>query len=456
MSYYPSQNLPYRRPSDKPTTPPATAPPGGHAPTPSPTSLYYPRQEYQPSSAPPIPQAVQGHPYAYYPGYAYDYNNYPRQPSGSTAPAQSPILGERSPADFSPGYPYDPRQQRPAQQFYSQQQFYQWQGYNYPAPPPPQSAPPPPEQVIGKRSPEEKEQELPVDKKKRKKVALVVKKEEAPLDIPGPAMKSRLKPPRQAQSAWQMFFADELVRAKAEHADLPGKLNVAQIAKDAGTAYSNLDPERKAFYAAKVQAAKEQHTREYMAWQAALTPEDIRLENAFRAQQRRDGKSRKANIKDPNAPRKPLSAYFLFLKSIREDAELRAKVWGAEAETTKQSVLAAQRWRALTDVEKQPYLQRAEADKLHYDTTKRQYEDDAAARSRGETVPSRSVDVKPPNVEIPLSLKLALSPVAPDLEQLSGFDDILPDQEWGDLNNMMGEKDEKPDKESFSEFLTDP
>jgi hypothetical protein len=192
-----------------------------------------------------------------------------------------------------------------------------------------------------------------VDKKRKRKVAAVVKKEDAPLDVPGPAMKSRLKPPRQAQSAWQMFFADELVRAKAEHADLPGKLNVAQIAKDAGTAYSNLDPERKAFYAAKVQAAKEQHAREYIAWQAALTPEDIRLENAFRAQQRRDGKSRKANIKDPNAPRKPLSAYFLFLKSIREDAELRAKVWGAEAETTKQSVLAAQRWRALTDVEKQ-------------------------------------------------------------------------------------------------------
>lgn len=178
--------------------------------------------------------------------------------------------------------------------------------------------------------------------------------------IPKPPAKSHLHPPRQAQSAWQLFFTDELNKAKAAHAGQtsPGgtphaaKLNVAQIAKDAGASYANLNEEQKVYYGKKVHESKEQYSKDLAAWQATLTPEDIRAENAFRTQQRKDGKSRKGNLKDPNAPKKPLSAYFLFLKGIREDDELRARVWAEETETTKQSVLAAERWRSLSDDEK--------------------------------------------------------------------------------------------------------
>jgi hypothetical protein len=217
----------------------------------------------------------------------------------------------------------------------------------------------------GKKEKEKKEEptlkrpatpEEPEEKASKKKKA---KKEEEKL-APKPPAKSHLHPPRQAQSAWQLFFTDELNKAKAaaQQGNSPGgtphhaKLNVAQIAKDAGVAYANLNDEQKAYYAEKVQESKEQYAKDLAAWQATLTPEDIRAENAFRAQQRKEGKSRKGNLKDPNAPKKPLSAYFLFLKSIREDDELRAKVWGDESETTKQSVLAAERWRGLTDDEK--------------------------------------------------------------------------------------------------------
>ena len=83
-----------------------------------------------------------------------------------------------------------------------------------------------------------------------------------------------------------------------------------------------------------------------------LTPEDIKRENAYRTAQRKAGKSRKGNIKDPNAPKKPLSAYFMFLQRIRSDAELVKEVFGDETETTKQSVLAAGKWRSMTDDER--------------------------------------------------------------------------------------------------------
>ncbi|WVO16044.1 hypothetical protein L204_103709 [Cryptococcus depauperatus] len=219
---------------------------------------------------------------------------------------------------------------------------------------------------------------------------------------PAPKARSHLHPPKQAPSAWQLFFADELIKAKSstnqsEEIKSPGgtmhsnKLNVAVIAKEAGVAYANLSEERKKYYAEKVKEHREQYAKDLAAWQATLTPEDIRAENAFRAQQRKEGKSRKGNIKDPNAPKKPLSAYFLFLKAIRENEIIREQVWGDESETTKQSVMAAQKWRSLTDNEKKPYLEQAEHDKQAYEVARKQYEDDAAARARGEDIPVRPV-----------------------------------------------------------------
>ncbi|WVF66615.1 hypothetical protein IAT40_001355 [Kwoniella sp. CBS 6097] len=245
---------------------------------------------------------------------------------------------------------------------------------------------------LGKRHVESSTEEEADGKKEKKRKG---KKHEEEKPAPKAPAKSHLHPPRQAQSAWQLFFTDELNKAKAAAAqgNSPGgtphhaKLNVAQIAKDAGTAYANLNEEQKKYYAQKVIESKEQYVRELAVWQATLTPEDIKAENAFRAQQRKEGKSRKGNLKDPNAPKKPLSAYFLFLKGIRENDDIRAKVWGEESETTKQSVLAAERWRSLSDEEKKPYLQQAEHDKQEYEAARKIYEDDAAARARGE-VPS--------------------------------------------------------------------
>lgn len=95
--------------------------------------------------------------------------------------------------------------------------------------------------------------------------------------------------------------------------------------------------------------AKEARERELNAYMRTLTPEDIKRENQYRTAQRKAGKSRKGNLKDPNAPKKPLSAYFMFLQRIRSDPELVQEVFGDETETTKQSVLAAGKWRSMTD-----------------------------------------------------------------------------------------------------------
>jgi hypothetical protein len=98
---------------------------------------------------------------------------------------------------------------------------------------------------------------------------------------------------------------------------------------------------------------KEAREKEHDAYMRSLSPEDIKRENAFRAAQRKAGKSRKSNLKDRNAPKKPLSAYFMFLQQIRANPKLVADIFGDESETTKQSVLAAAKWRSMTDAERQ-------------------------------------------------------------------------------------------------------
>lgn len=192
-------------------------------------------------------------------------------------------------------------------------------------------------------------------------------------DPPKPsALKSRLKPPKQAPSAWQIFFTEELQKIKAQSPD--ERLNVAHVAKDAGQRYAALPESKKQEFHRRSLEAKELWEQEMADWKAKLTPEDIRQENLYRSAQRKAGKSRKGNLKDPNAPKKPLSAYFLFLRAIRADPNMTQAVFEGEQETTKQSVLAAAKWRSLSETEKQPYLDRAEADKARYERLRREYE----------------------------------------------------------------------------------
>ncbi|KAK2466040.1 hypothetical protein APHAL10511_001682 [Amanita phalloides] len=188
-------------------------------------------------------------------------------------------------------------------------------------------------------------------------------------DIP---LKPVLKPPKLAPSAWQLYFTDWIQKQQASGTR---KLNVAQAAKEAGQEYANLSPEEKEPYKRRSQAMKEARERELNAYMRSLTPEDIKRENAFRAAQRKAGKSRKGNIKDPNAPKKPLSAYFMFLQRIRANPRLVRDVFGDETETTKQSVLAAAKWRSMTDAERQPFLAQAEQEKMEYESARKLYED---------------------------------------------------------------------------------
>jgi len=190
--------------------------------------------------------------------------------------------------------------------------------------------------------------------------------------------KSLLQPPKLAPSAWQLYFTDWISRHQATNTR---KLNVAQAAKEAGQEYALLTDAEKEPYKQRSQVLKEARERELDTYMRTLTPNDIKRENLFRTAQRKAGKSRRSNIKDPNAPKKPLSAYFMFLQRIRADPAMVQEVFGSETETTKQSVLAAAKWRSMTDDERKPFLAQAEQEKLDYEAARRLYEEGTVGHS---------------------------------------------------------------------------
>ncbi|KAI0032956.1 high mobility group box domain-containing protein, partial [Vararia minispora EC-137] len=199
-------------------------------------------------------------------------------------------------------------------------------------------------------------------------------------DPPASPQRSHLRPPKLAPSTWQLWFADWIQRQQATS---DRKLNVAQAAKEAGAEYARLSPEEKEPYARRSQQLKDIREREHAQWMQSLSPDDIKRENSFRAAQRKAGKSRKGNIKDPNAPKKPLSAYFNFIQSIRADPDRVRDVFGDETETTRQSVLAAQKWRSMSDEEKRPFLAQAEHDRLEYEAAKKLYDEATTGHTSG-------------------------------------------------------------------------
>jgi len=78
---------------------------------------------------------------------------------------------------------------------------------------------------------------------------------------------------------------------------------------------------------------------------------------------------RKRKPKDPNAPKRPLGAYFFYFK------ENNTKVRGEHPEFIQKQIVSkiAKDWKALTDDEKAPFVERSNADKQRYMSEKEVY-----------------------------------------------------------------------------------
>merc|ERR1711884_940216 len=176
-----------------------------------------------------------------------------------------------------------------------------------------------------------------------------------PAKPPGKPMKDP-NAPKKPLSAYFLFSQDERLKVKAEFPDY----SITEVAKELGRRWATIDPAIKQSYEQRYQESRRQYEQ-------AL--------QAYKPQKKK---------KDPNAPKQPLSAYFLF--SQEERLKVKEEHTGYSiCEVAKE---LGRRWADMAPEVKQRYQQMAEEGRQKYDQ-------DMAAYRQGNYTPSPD-GVRPP------------------------------------------------------------
>jgi len=172
---------------------------------------------------------------------------------------------------------------------------------------------------------------------------------------PGKPMKDP-NAPKKPLSAYFLFSQDERLKVRAEFPDY----SITEVAKELGRRWATIDPALKQQYEQRYQDSR----RDY---EQAMT--------AYKPQKKK---------KDPNAPKQPLSAYFIFSQEER----LKVKAENPSYSICEVAKELGRRWADMAPEVKQRYQQMAEEGRQKYDQ-------DMAAYRQGSF---SNVDTEPPAV----------------------------------------------------------
>lgn len=141
--------------------------------------------------------------------------------------------------------------------------------------------------------------------------------------------------PKKPLSAYFLFSQDERLKVKAEFPDY----SITEVAKELGRRWATIDPALKTTYEQRYQDSRKVYESQMQA---------------YKPQKKK---------KDPNAPKQPLSAYFIF------SSEERLKVKGENPSYSICEVAKelGRRWADMTPEMKQRYQQMAEEGRQKYD-----------------------------------------------------------------------------------------
>ena len=141
--------------------------------------------------------------------------------------------------------------------------------------------------------------------------------------------------PKKPLSAYFLFSQEERLKVKGEYPDY----SITEVAKELGRRWATLDPGLKQSYEHRYQDSRKQY-------ETAL--------NAYKPQKKK---------KDPNAPKQPLSAYFLFSQEER----LKVKGENPNYSICEVAKELGRRWAEMAPEVKQRYQQMAEEGRQKYD-----------------------------------------------------------------------------------------
>merc|ERR1712241_1654028 len=141
--------------------------------------------------------------------------------------------------------------------------------------------------------------------------------------------------PKKPLSAYFLFSQDERLKVKAEYPDY----SITEVAKELGRRWASIDPAVKSQYEERYQGSRKQYEQ-------AMT--------AYKPQKKK---------KDPNAPKQPLSAYFIFSAEERQ----RVKAVHPNYPICEVAKELGRRWADMAPEVKQRFQQMAEEGRQKYD-----------------------------------------------------------------------------------------
>ena len=177
--------------------------------------------------------------------------------------------------------------------------------------------------------------------------------------------------PKKPLSAYFLFSQEERLKVKAEFPDY----SITEVAKELGRRWATIDPAIKHSYEQRYQESRRQYEQ-------AL--------QAYKPQKKK---------KDPNAPKQPLSAYFLFSQEER----LKVKAEHPNYSICEVAKELGRRWADMAPEVKQRYQQMAEEGRQKYD------QDMAAYRQGNYTASPEGQKASSPAASAPMPTTAAPS-----------------------------------------------
>jgi len=171
--------------------------------------------------------------------------------------------------------------------------------------------------------------------------------------------------PKNPRSAFLFFSKEERETIKKRDP----KTKFAEFGRILGEMWQEMSAEKRKKYEEKAKLDKQRYqdeVKEYLA--KGGKKEDFKKER----------KTTKKVKKDPNAPKRPSTAYIFFSKEMRH----KLKTDNPKASFTEAGKIIGLQWKELDEAGKQKYHQLAEADKMRFEKEKGEYEQNKTTREQ--------------------------------------------------------------------------
>ncbi|KAJ2348395.1 hypothetical protein GGF43_004575 [Coemansia sp. RSA 2618] len=192
--------------------------------------------------------------------------------------------------------------------------------------------------------------------KAKKPVAVKAKPKKKKQPTKKELLDALLKAPKKAAGPYSLFVQEQ---AKIQMAK--GNTSVTENARIYSAAWRGMDDAARQPYRERADALSAEHEETLRKWWNAADHSLVALENQRR--RRVDGKKARL-LKDPNAPKRPLTAYTLFAKEYLA-GQGDAQKGGIGAMTVLMREAGA-KWKAMAEGEKAPFQKAADVERSRY------------------------------------------------------------------------------------------